>query len=431
MTLQAIRSIYEAPVIAALGALTPAVSCYGDNQTYTDDDATTEYALIRVNFTGTTEVNLGASLENLRGVVIVECFTPKNIGPARAQEMITSVMTALNNLNTCNPHPSTGSYGRVGEINGPNFAALSDKPHYMASISCPFKATHLSQNLIKYEPPCTNNAPAVVSTLFQRARPIPVSCSSQVLTGTDGSVWFQPASTEFCLKDYSDFPAGTSITVPSDHDFRVNDPVKFTAQGTGHIDANLTAGTTYYVVAKTATTIDVSASAGGTAITLAGDGGTGSADTGNTSVNHIKIDYAEFAAICQVKSFSIDLSREEIDTTVLPCAVNTTGSLASFRTMQAGFASGSGSMEVQFTDDQTNLANRLLGNSMRRNQDGAEVRLFINTVGTTADPSLTDSLYIQAPISIMGFSLNVTPEDVIVGSLTFSLSGQPTHLLGN
>ena len=144
MTLQAIRSIYEAPVIAALGALSPSVSCYGDNQTYTDDDATTEYALIRINFTGTTETTLGPSMENLEGLVIVECFTPKNIGPARAQEMITSVMTALNNLNTCNPHPSTGSYGTVGQIIGPTFAALQDKPHYMASISCPFKATHLS-----------------------------------------------------------------------------------------------------------------------------------------------------------------------------------------------------------------------------------------------------------------------------------------------
>ena len=251
------------------------------------------------------------------------------------------------------------------------------------------------------------------------------------MTGTDGSVWFQPASTEFSLKDFTDFPAGTSITVPSDHDFRVNDPVKFTSQGSGHIDANLTAGTTYYVVSKTATTIDVATAAGGSAVTLAGDGGTGSADSANTGVNHIKIDYAEFAAVCQVKSFTLDLSREEIDTTVLPCTVNTTGSLASFRTMQAGFASGSGSMEVQFTDDQTNLANRLLGNSMRRNQDGASVRLFINTVGSTASPSLSDSLYIEAPISIMGFSLNVSPEDVIVGSLNFSLSGQPTHLLGN
>ena len=244
-------------------------------------------------------------------------------------------------------------------------------------------------------------------------------------------MWFQPASTEFCLKDYSDFPSGTSITVPSDHDFRVNDPVKFSVQGSSSLDTALTASSTYYVVAKTATTIGVSATAGGSAITLNGDGGTGSADSVNTSINHIKVDYAEFAAICQVKSFTLDLTREEIDTTVLPCAVNTTGSLASFRTMQAGFASGTGSMEIQFTDDQTNLANRLLGNSMRRNQDGAEVRLFINTVGSTATPDLNDSLYIQAPISIMGFSLNVSPEDVIMGSLTFSLSGQPSHLLNN
>ena len=251
------------------------------------------------------------------------------------------------------------------------------------------------------------------------------------MTGEDGSVWFQPASTEFCLKDYTDFPAGTTITVPSDHDFRVNDPVKFSTQGSASLSTALTAGTTYYVVAKAATTISVATAAGGSAITITADGGSGSADSSNTAVNHIKVEYADYAAVCQVKSFSLDLSREEIDTTVLPCAVNTSGSLASFRTMQAGFASGSGTMEVQFTDDQTNLANRLLGNSMRKNQDGAKVRLFINTVGTTATPSTADSLYIEAPISIMGFSLNVSPEEVIVGSLNFSLSGQPTHLLGN
>jgi len=175
----------------------------------------------------------------------------------------------------------------------------------------------------------------------------------------------------------------------------------------------------------------VATAVGGSAITITADGGTGSADSSNTGTNHIKVEYADFAAICQVKSFTLDLSREEIDTTVLPCVVSTTGSLASFRTMQAGFATGTGSMEVQFTDDQTNLANRLLGNSMRKNQDGAEVRLFVNTVGTSSTPDLNDSLYIQAPISIMGFSLNVTPEDVIIGSLNFSLSGQPTHLLGN
>ena len=258
---------------------------------------------------------------------------------------------------------------------------------------------------------------------------MPIACSQTVLTGADGSIWFQPAATQFCLKDFSDFSAGTSITVPADNDYKVGDPVKFTEEGSGNLDSGLTASTTYYVVARTATTISVSATAGGAAVTLNGDGGNTGADTAGAA-NHIKIDFAEFAAVCQVKSFSLDLSREEIDTTSLPCGVGGGNStMASFRTMQAGYASGSGTMEVQFTSDQTSLANRLLANSMRKNQGGAEVRLYVNTVaGTGGQPDLTNSLYIEAPISIMGFSISVSPEEVITASLNFSLSGQPTKL---
>ena len=259
---------------------------------------------------------------------------------------------------------------------------------------------------------------------------MPVACStSTVLTGIDGSIYFEPAGTAYCLLDFTDFPAGTSITVPVDNDYRVDDPVIFTAEGTASLDTALTAGTTYYVVARTTTTVGVSATKGGTAITLNGDGGTGTADTPGAA-NHISIDYAEFAAVCQVKEFSIDLSREEIDTTALPCGVGGGGGAqAPFRTMQAGYASGSGSMSVQFTEDQTTLANRLLSNSMRKNQAGAEVRLFVNAIDDgTGKPDLTKSLYIQAPISIMGFSLSVTPEDVTTAELNFSLSGQPSHL---
>ena len=258
---------------------------------------------------------------------------------------------------------------------------------------------------------------------------MPIACSSSVLTGVDGSIYFEPAGTQFCLLDHTDFAAGTSITVPADNDYRVGDPVVFTVEGSAKLDTALTAGTTYYVVARTATTIGVSATTGGTAIALNGDGGTGTADTAGAA-NHISIDYAEFAAVCMVKEFSIDLSREEIDTTTLPCGVGGGGSFqAPFRTMQAGYASGSGSMTVQFTEDQNTLANRLLSNSMRKNQAGAEVRLFVNSVDDgTGKPDLTKSLYIQAPISIMGFSLSVTPEDVTTAELNFSLSGQPSHL---
>lgn len=258
---------------------------------------------------------------------------------------------------------------------------------------------------------------------------MPVACSSTVLTGVDGSIYFEPAGTQFCLLDHTDFPAGADITVPSDNDFRVGDPVVFTVEGSAKLDTALTAGSQYFVTKRTATAIQVSATAGGTAITLNGDGGTGTADTAGAA-NHIGIDYAEFAAVCQVKSFSLDLSREEIDTTSLPCGLGGgSGAAAPFRTMQAGYASGSGTMTVQFTEETQSLANRLLSNSMRKNQAGAEVRLFINTVDDgTGKADLGKSLYIQAPISIMGFSVSVAPEDVTTAELNFSVSGQPSKL---
>lgn len=208
----------------------------------------------------------------------------------------------------------------------------------------------------------------------------------------------------------------------------MGDPVAFTEEGTGNLDSALNAGTTYYVIARTATTIQVSATDGGTAITLNGDGGSGTADT-TGAANHIKIDYAEFAAVCQVKSFNIDLSREEIDTTTLPCGIGVSSNLAPFRTMQAGYASGSGSLSVQFTSEQGTLANRLLSDSMKKNQGGAEVRLFINTVDDGAGKvDLAKSLFIQTPISILGFSVAVTPEEVTTAELNFSVSGQPSKL---
>lgn len=257
---------------------------------------------------------------------------------------------------------------------------------------------------------------------------MPIACSQTVLTGSEGSIWFQPAGTQFCLLDFTDFPVGTLIKVPADNDFRVGDPVIFTKQGTGKLTGALTVDTVYYVVARTATSISVSATPGGTAVALTATGGTGSADTPGAD-NHIGLDFAEFAAVCQVKSFQIDMSREELDTTVLPCGLGVSSSQAPFRTMQAGYASGTGTMSVQFTSEQNSLANRLLSNSMRKNQGGAEVRLYVNTVDDgTGKPDDTKSLFIQAPISIMGFSLSVAPEEVTVAELNFSVSGQPTRL---
>jgi len=65
--------------------------------------------------------------------------------------------------------------------------------------------------------------------------------------------------------------------------------------------------------------------------------------------NHVKLTYADYAAVCAVKSFEISLEREEIDITTLPCGLgNKGGKYANFRVSQAGYASGTGSMECDF-----------------------------------------------------------------------------------
>lgn len=261
---------------------------------------------------------------------------------------------------------------------------------------------------------------------------MPVACNTSALTGQEGSIFFKPAGTQFCLLDYTDFPAGDEITVPMDNDYRLGDAVQFTVEGTASIDAGLTAGTTYYIVAIGADndTIQVSASSGGAAVTLTGDGGTGSSDTPGAE-NHIKIAPADFAVVCQVREFSVEISREELDVTTLPCdpcSGGGGGKYAAFRKTQSGYATGTGSMTVYFTDDQTSLANRLLSNTLLRSQEGAEVKLYINTECVAGAVDDATSLYIQAGISITSMSLSVTPDDVTSAELSFSIN-DPTHVL--
>lgn len=258
---------------------------------------------------------------------------------------------------------------------------------------------------------------------------MPIACSTTALTGQEGSIFFQPAGTQFCLQDFTDFPAGTSITVPSNNDYRIGDAIVFAEEGTANIDSALTAGTTYYVVARTDTTIDVSATDGGAAITLLGDGGTGTADTPGAA-NHISVDMADYAIVCQVRDFTIDITREELDVTTLPCNVTGGGGkYASFRKTQAGYASGTGSMTVYFTEDQASLANRLLGNVMLKSQQGASVKLYANTVVAAGVVDDGASLYIESDISITSISLSVNPDDPTQAQLSFNVIN-PKHIFG-
>ena len=259
---------------------------------------------------------------------------------------------------------------------------------------------------------------------------MPVACSTSVLTGQEGQIQFKPSGTSHCLLDFTDFPVGTSITVPTNHDFQLGDSVSFTVEGSANLDSALTEATPYYVVATTASTIDVSATSGGTAITLAGDGGTGVGDTPGAA-NHIAISISDFQSICQVQEFSISIEREELETTSLPCGGGGGGSkYASFRASQPGYADGSGTMTVMFTADQTALANRLLGNVLLKSQEGAEVKLYVNAV-SDGQGGFDDaaSLYIESEIALNSMSLSVNPDDPTSAEISYKLRN-PRHVLG-
>ena len=140
MSFQAVRAVYEKTVIDALAALTKPVQCFVDNQAFTTPTAGEEYATVNLQFGSTTSKVLTGNLEQLQGSLVVECYTSKNEGPARAQEMITPVMKALNDLNSCSGYKATGAVGWVDDMTGPAFFALDDVPFYMVRLSAAISA---------------------------------------------------------------------------------------------------------------------------------------------------------------------------------------------------------------------------------------------------------------------------------------------------
>lgn len=243
---------------------------------------------------------------------------------------------------------------------------------------------------------------------------MPVSCSTSALAGAEGSVSFVPAGTTACLLDFTDFPAGEDITLSSVHDFRIGDSVTFTEEGAANIDSALTADTAYFVVATKEAAISVSLTNGGTPITLAGDGGVTGADTPGAA-NHIGIAISDYQSVCQVAAWTVDLSRDELDVTTLPCGSSVTGGKKYAPTKQfvPSYLDGSGTMTVFFTPDQSSLANRLMANSLLTTQDGAKVKLFVSN---------SSDLYVESEIVLMGFSTGVSPDEATQAEVNFRLT---------
>lgn len=142
MTLQAIRAFFEVPLIDAYNDLTPKVPVYVDNQRLTDTDALSEYVLLRLSFGLTTETTITDSLYWHRGSLVVECYSAKNVGPGRGQQLIQVAIDELMAMNATQGTAVNNVRGSIGNIVGPAFFPLEGQPHHLTRISVPIQARY-------------------------------------------------------------------------------------------------------------------------------------------------------------------------------------------------------------------------------------------------------------------------------------------------
>ena len=133
----------------------------------------------------------------------------------------------------------------------------------------------------------------------------------------------------------------------------------------------------------------------------------------------------DFQTVCGVRSFSLDLSRDELDVTTLPCSVSEAcgKELASFRKTQAGFATATGTLEVYFTCDNESIQNKILTGSLQRTQGGATVRLYVCTkTDAQGEIDVDSSLFIEADIQLLGMSFSVDPDNPTTATINFGVT---------
>ena len=242
--------------------------------------------------------------------------------------------------------------------------------------------------------------------------------ATTVLSGTSGALYYKPAGTSSTFAPAGVNIATDTITVPTYLGYRVGDPVQFSlvntttnGAGTGTLPAGLSTGTTYYVISYAASTgaMQVSATEGGSAVDLT-DVGTA------TSPNKFQVAYDAFVVVGQVREWSFEMTRAEIDVTTIGQGNQ---QYVPFRTFIAGFGEGSGSATFYFTNEDANMGNRVIEDVLQRQQTGAAFKLYIDRVftGGVVDDTLSRSVAFDAILT--SASLAVNPDDAQSVSVNF------------
>jgi hypothetical protein len=237
------------------------------------------------------------------------------------------------------------------------------------------------------------------------------------LSGTSGALYYKPAGTDSTFKAANVTNASDTINVGTFLNFKVNDKVSFGTGTGGTLPGGLSASTPVFVKTYTASTgaATFSATAGGSVLALSNDG------TDGTTPFTIK--YSEFEAVGDVREWSFEITRDEIDVTTIG---QTLGQFAPFKTYITGFADGEGSATIYTTDDDTAIASRLVEDVIQRIQSGVQFKLYIDRVVSsgTVDDTASRSITLEAVLTSASFTVN--PDDAQSIEVAFRPSAVPT-----
>jgi hypothetical protein len=237
------------------------------------------------------------------------------------------------------------------------------------------------------------------------------------LSGTSGALYYKPAGTDSTFTTSNVTNADNEINVGTFRNFQVNDKIVFGTGTGGTLPDGITAGTDYFILTYTASTgvATFSATAGGSELALADDG------TDGTTPFTIK--YSEFQAVGDVREWSFEITRDEIDVTTIG---QTLGQFAPFKTYITGFADGEGSATIYTTDDDTTIASRMVEDVIQRIQTGVQFKLYIDRVVSSGsvDDTLSRSIELEAVLTSASFTVN--PDDAQSIEVTFRPSAVPT-----
>lgn len=245
---------------------------------------------------------------------------------------------------------------------------------------------------------------------------------STVLSGISGALYYKPAGTVSTFVEAAVDTTADTITFDAYLNFKAGDPVQFSVvntitdtTGVGTLPAPLVAGTTYYILSYNTLTgaAQVSATSGGTHVNLSDDGTL-------AAPNKFKVSYSAHTAVAEVRDWSLELSRSEIDVTTIGQAMT---QFAPFRQFISGFAEASGSATVYLTDEDAAFGNRMVEDVLLRKQVGASMKLYFDQVVVNGVVVDSKSRFVSMDTVLTSASMGANPDDGQQVAINFRPTG--------